>query len=60
MRCVPVGAHLFFLLEVNTIANYIPFTEEQREHEQKNSNIIDRKLRQKIEEKKQAQGLKMG
>lgn len=31
------------------------------EQEQKqNSNLIDRKLRQKIEEKKQAQGLKMG
>lgn len=36
------------------------FQENIREQEQKNSNIIDRKLRQKIEEKKQAQGLKMG
>ena len=36
------------------------FQQNIREQEQKNSNIIDRKLRQKIEEKKQAQGLKMG
>ncbi len=34
--------------------------EEIQQQEQKNSNRIDRKLRQKIEEKKQAQGLKMG
>lgn len=36
------------------------FQENIREQDQKNSNLIDRKLRQKIEEKKQAQGLKMG
>ena len=36
------------------------FQQNIREQEQKNSNLIDRKLRQKIEEKKQAQGLKMG
>lgn len=32
----------------------------EQEQKQQNSNLIDRKLRQKIEEKKQAQGLKMG
>lgn len=36
------------------------FQEEIQQQEQKNSNHIDRKLRQKIEEKKQAQGIKMG
>lgn len=36
------------------------FQEEIQQQEQKNSNLIDRKLRQKIEEKKQAQGIKMG
>lgn len=32
----------------------------EQEQKQHNSNLIDRKFRQKIEEKKQAQGLKMG
>ena len=32
----------------------------EQERQQQNSNLIDRKLRQKIEEKKQAHGLKMG
>ena len=32
----------------------------EQEQKQQNSNLIDRKLRQKIVEKKQAQGLKMG
>ncbi len=36
------------------------FQEEIQQQEQKNSNRIDRKLRPKIEEKKQAHGLKMG
>lgn len=36
------------------------FQEEIQQQEQKNSHHIDRKLRQKIEEKKQAQGIKMG
>ncbi len=36
------------------------FQEEIQQQEQKNSSLIDRKLRQKIEEKKQAQGIKMG
>lgn len=36
------------------------FQEEIQRQEQKNSNLIDRKLRRKIAEKKQAQGIKMG
>ena len=36
------------------------FQDKIEQEQQQNSNLIDRKLRQKIEEKKQAQGLKMG
>lgn len=32
----------------------------EQEQKQQNRNLIDRKLRQKIEEKKQVQGLKLG
>ena len=43
------------------LANLAQMFQNRIEQEQKqNSNLIDRKLRQKIEEKKQAQGLKMG
>lgn len=43
------------------LANLAHMFQNRIEQEQKqNSNLIDRKLRQKIEEKKQAQGLKMG
>ncbi len=43
------------------MANLAHMFQDRIEQEQKqNSNLIDRKLRQKIEEKKQAQGLKMG
>ena len=36
------------------------FQENMEQEQKQNSNRIDRKLRQKIEEKKQAQGLRMG
>ena len=36
------------------------FQDKIEQEQKQNSNLIDRKLRQKIEEKKQAQGLKMG
>ncbi len=36
------------------------FQQKIQQEQKQNSNLIDRKLRQKIEEKKQAQGLKMG
>ena len=43
------------------LANLAQMFQNRIEQEQKqNGNLIDRKLRQKIEEKKQAQGLKMG
>ena len=43
------------------LASLAHMVQNRIEQEQKqNSNLIDRKLRQKIEEKKQAQGLKMG
>ena len=36
------------------------FQQKIQQEQKRSSNLIDRKLRQKIEEKKQAQGLKMG
>ena len=36
------------------------FQQKIQQEQKQNSNLIDRKLRQKIQEKKQAQGLKMG
>ena len=51
----PVG-----LASIRLLASLTNLFRENIEREQKNVNLIDRKLRRKIEEKKQAQGIRMG
>ena len=51
----PVG-----LASIRLLASLTSLFRENIERDQKTVNLIDRKLRRKIEEKKQAQGIRMG